>query len=223
MKKILTLQDIKSSSWGERIHDLLGNNLLSAFLHGNCLHEGFDAIHEPWQISLILEDSRPEKLRDVHRLSRDMAKDNLKFGFFLDREFLLSKQNDYPLEFLHISQKNVLLYGNPPLSGFVPEEMGLRNECRWELECRRLHLIREFTRIQAGITPMDFFIAVYEEILPILYGVFFLKQKKYPQNREELLECFPEFRIKEPALTFDEDVKRADAILAAIRQLEESL
>jgi len=223
MKRILTLQDIMNSSWGERFHEAFGENLKAAFLHGNCLYEGFDALHESWQVSLVCKSTRPNDLQNAHKISREMAKDNLKFGYFFSENFLMSKQNDYPLEFLHISQKNVPLFGEAPLAGFTPNAEALRAECKRELENRKLQLLREFSRIQAGISPMDFFIEAYEEIFPILYGAFYLKQQAYPQTRSEITQAFPAFEVQEPALDYKQNVERANNFFTAIDQLIQSL
>ena len=223
MKKILTLQDIVNSSWGERFHEAFGENLTAAFLHGNCLYEGFDALHESWQVSLILKSTSPNILQNAHKLSREMFKDNLKFGYFFSEDFLLKNQTEYPLEFLHISHKNAPLFGNAPLTGDIPNPEALRKACKRELENRKLHLLREFTRIQAGISPMDFFIESYEEIFPILYGAAYLQNGTYPKSRAEITQAFPAFEVLEPALDYKQNVERAENLFAAIDQLIQSL
>lgn len=223
MKKFLTLQEIAASDWGKRIREELGEDLQSAFLHGNCLYEGFDAIHEKWRVSVILKDFRPGELSAVHGFRRKMAAENMEFGYFFSESFLESGKDDYPLEFLHISRRNVPLFGAAPLADFLPDENALRAECRRELKSRGLHLVGEFTRIQSGISPMDFFIELNSEILPILYGIYFLRQKSYPKTREEVLSLFPEFRVDEPALDFKQNAERANACFAAIEKLVQTI
>ena len=144
-------------------------------------------------------------------------------GYFFTEEFLQTKQNDYPLEFLHISQKNAPLFGNAPLAGFTPNADALRAECKHELLNRKLHLLREFSRIQAGITPMDFFIEFHEELLPILHGIAYLQSSVYPQNRVEIYQKFPAFEVQEPPLDYKQNVERADQFFAALDQLIQSL
>lgn len=216
MKKVMTLQDIVQSSWGKRFSESFGENLLSAFLHGNCLYEGFDALHESWQISFVLKRAKPSDLAALSKWNKDLKRDCIRAGYFFTEDFLQSKQNDYPLEFLHISQKNVPLFGNSPLQGFVPDNEALKAECKRELENRKLHLIREFTRIQAGLSPMDFFIEAFSEIIPVLYGIYFLRKNTYPQNRDAVFQEFPEFRIQEPALQHSQNIERADAYFDAL-------
>lgn len=223
MKKMWTLQDIVNSSWKESFREAWGENLVSAFLHGNCLYEGFDAVHSPWQISVILKSDDVKSLSVAHKLLRKMSADNLKFGFFFSEEFVQKNQTNYPLEFLHISKKNVPIFGNAPLQDFSPDVEALRSECCRELRGRKLQLLREFTRIQAGISPMDFFIEAHNEILPILYGIYFVQNGTYPQNRDEVLELFPEFRIQEPALDYAQNVERASAYFADLEKLIQSL
>ncbi len=223
MKKCLTLQEILDSTWGEKFHEALGNGLRCAFLHGNCLYEGFDALHESWQVSFVLNDVRPGDLLPLHGLKRKMAADNLKFGFFLSERFVQENQADYPLEFLHISRRNAPLFGKAPLEDFTPDDFALRTECKRELKSRKLHLLGEWTKVQSGISPMDFFIELNSEILPILYGIYFVRKKRYPENRDDVFEEFPVFRIEEPALDFKQNVERADSCLSAMDQLISSL
>lgn len=223
MKKCLTLQEILESSWGERFHEALGNNLQSAFLHGNCLYEGFDALHESWQVSFVLNDARPGDLLQMQGLKRKMMADNLKFGFFLYDGFVQENLMDYPLEFLHISRRNATLFGKAPLENFIPDDCALRAECKRELRGRKLHLLGEWTKVQSGISPMDFFIELNSEILPILYGIYFVRKGSYPEKREDVFAEFPIFRIEEPALDFKQNVERAGACLAAMDQLASSL
>ncbi len=223
MKKCLTLQEIIGSSWGENFHEALGDNLKSAFLHGNCLYEGFDALHESWQVSFIFKDVRPSDLSLLHRLKRKMNADNLKFGFFFSESFIQTNLTDYPLEFLHISQKNAPLFGAAPLADFIPDDLSLRLECKRELKNRKLHLLGEWTKVQAGISPMDFFIELNAEVLPVLYGIYFVRKGCYPKNREDVFGEFPMFRIEEPAMNFKQNEERADACFAAMDQLISSL
>lgn len=223
MKKCLTLQELTASSWGERFHDVFRENLVCGFLHGNCLYEGFDALHESWQVSFVLRNTDIGEISALRTLKRKMDADNLKVGFFLSEKFLAEGQMDYPLEFLHISKRNAPLFGEPPLAEFVPNEAALRAECKRELKNRRLHLLREWTRIQSGISPMDFFIELDSEVLPILYGIYFLEKNAFPENREELLRSFPDFRVEEPALDFKRYEERAAASLLAMEKLADSL
>ncbi len=217
------MQEILGSSWGENFHEALGDNLKSAFLHGNGLYEGFDALHESWQVSFILKDVRPSGLSPLHSLKRKMDADNLKFGFFFSEDFVQTNRTDYPLEFLHISKKNAPLFGAAPLADFIPDEAALRSECKRELKNRKLHLLGEWTKVQAGISPMDFFIELNAEVLPVLYGIYFVSKGCYPKNREDVFGEFPMFRIEEPAMSFKQNEERADACLAALDQLISSL
>lgn len=223
MKKCLTLQEILGSSWGENFHELFGENLKSAFLHGNGLYEGFDALHESWQVSFILKDVCPSGLSLLHRLKRKMDADNLKFGYFLSENFVQTNQMVYPLEFLHISRRNAPLFGDAPLADFIPDEVSLRSECKRELKNRKLHLLSEWTKVQAGISPMNFFIELNAEVLPILYGIYFVRKGLYPENRENVFGEYPMFRIEEPALNFKQNEERADACFSAMDQLISSL
>ncbi|MCK9182793.1 MAG: hypothetical protein M0P13_07940 [Fibrobacteraceae bacterium] len=223
MKKLLTLQDIQNSNWKERLRDVFAGNLRSAFLHGNCLYEGFDALHEPWQMSLILNDTSAEKLSAAYALAKPLTVEGLQFGFFFSEDFLAKNQKVYPLEFLHISKKNAVLSGEAPLQGFSPDNLALRAECKRELTSRMLQLKREFTRLHYGLTPMDFSISADSEILPVLYGVYFAQKNEFPQRRSDVYKEFPDFELKEPVSEDKDVIDRADIYFKAIQKIIEEL
>ena len=65
MKKLLSFQEIKQSLWPGRFSEVFGDNLVSAFLYGDCLEEGFSALENPWTVAFILGDGFPGCLPDL--------------------------------------------------------------------------------------------------------------------------------------------------------------
>ena len=52
----------------------LGDNLVSAFIHGDGLVEGFNALETPWTVSFILRDNSTEKIKPLQELLNDAKK-----------------------------------------------------------------------------------------------------------------------------------------------------
>ena len=103
MNKLLNIDELKASAWPSLLEQAFGENLISAFLHGNCLMEGFDALHLPWTVSFILKDNSPAEIEKLHPLVKRARKENIRFGYFFSPKEIVSALDTFPLEFLHIA------------------------------------------------------------------------------------------------------------------------
>lgn len=174
MKKLLSVREIENSQWPQIFQDAFGDNLVSAFLHGRCLMEGFDALDSPWTISFILKDNSPEAVAKLLTYEKRAGRENLRFTHFYSPAEIVQTLDTTPLEYLHIANRNVPLCGIKPLDGFRPHEAPLRKECAEK--------IRELQK-----RPK----AELDELLPVLYGVYYLEAKSYPENNGAVLERYP--------------------------------
>ena len=53
MNKLLNIKELQESKWPSLLQEAFGENLVSAFLHGDCLMEGFDALKSPWYCQCV--------------------------------------------------------------------------------------------------------------------------------------------------------------------------
>jgi uncharacterized protein len=82
MKKLLCVSEIENSDWPGIFRNTLGDNLVTAFLSGKCLMEGFDALASPWTISFILKDNSPEQVAKIRAYEKRARRENLEFARF---------------------------------------------------------------------------------------------------------------------------------------------
>lgn len=207
MVKLLNIQEIQASKWPKILQETFGENLISAFLHGNCLMEGFDALHFPWTISFILKNNSTEEIAAIQKLTKQAQKENIQFTYFFSPLEIVKTLDTFPLEFLHLANKNIPLCGIQPLAGFSPQKESLGKQCERELRGVVIQLRQKFAN-----TPKKNLTKLYEsslkEILPILYGVYYLKTGIYPQRHQDVLDLFPNLlgenfiRVLEDITTF---------------------
>lgn len=174
MKKLLSVSEIEKSEWPGIFQKTFGGNLISAFLHGGCLMEGFDALRSPWTISFILKEKSPETVAKLQAYEKRASRENISFCKFYTPAEIVGALDTHPLEFLHIANRNVPLCGIQPLAGFEPREADLRKECADKL--------KEFLKRSK---------AELDEALPVLYGIYYLETKNYPENNGAVLERYP--------------------------------
>ena len=197
MKKILSVAELQNSEWPKLFSEALGDNLVSAFVHGDCLMEGFSALESPWTISFILKSNSVEDMLPLQKLTQKAKYENIQFNHVFSRFEIKSSQDVFPLEFLHIKSKNVTLCGETPLADFTPNLAELRMECERELRGLLVHLRRAFLYIKEDRNPQGIFVRSATTLLPLLYGVYYLSTGCYPESHEQVYTMFPDVRIPE--------------------------
>ena len=197
MKKILSVAELQNSEWPKLFSEALGDNLVSAFVHGDCLMEGFSALESPWTISFILKSNSVEDMLPLQKLTQKAKYENIQFNHVFSRFEIKSSQDVFPLEFLHIKSKNVTLCGETPLADFTPNLAELRMECERELRGLLVHLRRAFLYIKEDRNPQGIFVRSATTLLPLLYGVYYLSTGRYPESHEQVYTMFQDVRIPE--------------------------
>lgn len=224
MRKILSVAEFQNSEWPKLFEEALGDNLVSAFVHGDCLMEGFSALESPWTVSFILKSNTAQDLLPLQKLTAKAKRENIEFNHVFTRYEIKTSQDVFPLEFLHIKSKNVTLCGEAPLADFSPNLAELRIECERELRGLLVHLRQFFLYLKEYRNPHEIYVRSTITLLPLLYGVYYLSTGKYPENHEQVYEMFPGIRI--PSMTKDNDVivaninKYIEAVTTIVNQVD---
>lgn len=190
MKKLLSIQELQNSPWPNHIAQALGTSLLSAFVHGDCLMEGFSPFVAPWNISFILKEVSPEIRETLQSLAKEAAKENIHFKYYFTLKEILELNDSFPLEFLHIANRNEVLCGQTPLAGYKPNPNALALQCKRELQGIKLHwrktlLLAKNEKAVAAATEQ-----LSQALLPTLYGIFYLQTGNYPENKQQVAEAY---------------------------------
>ena len=189
MKKLLSIQEIKQSPWPSRFTETFGDNLVSAFLYGDCLEEGFSALESPWTVAFILKDASVAEVHKLKSWSMAAQREGLVFTYVFSSAEILSNLDVFPLEFLEMSHRSQVLCGIPPLEGFTPNREAFTAQCLREWKAFLFHRRISCT----GSSEL-------QEISPLLSGLYYLKNGSYPENRRQVLDAFPELKSAEKLL-----------------------
>lgn len=192
MKKLLSVREVENSQWPKIFENTFGDNLISAFISGKCLTEGFDALAKPWTVNFILKDNSSEEVAKIHVHDKRARRDNIEFGHFYSPAEIVRTLDTNALEYLHIANRNAPLCGIKPLDGFEPRKDALKSECE-----HKLRNILE--QLQKGPAKKVSQKETFEEILFILYGMSFIQTGTYPETHQQVFDLFPSLSGKDPA------------------------
>ena len=176
MKKLLSVSEIEKSQWPEIFKNTFGDNLVSAFISGKCLMEGFDALKSPWTINFILKDNSPAEIEKLAPFMKRASKENLEFVNFYSPAEIIHSLDKSPLEYVHIANRNVALCGIKPLTGFSPHPEKLAAQCEREIRKTLDQLRSNLEEASEQKTPVKHgsasFAKILDEVLPLLYGIY---------------------------------------------------
>ena len=189
MKRILSVQELKQSPWPGRFTETFGANLVSAFLYGDCLEEGFSALESPWTVAFILKNVANEDLQKLADRRGRARREGLEFSYVFSSAEILSNLEAFPLEFLEMSCRNQVLCGITPLEGFSPNREALATQCLREWKAYLFH------KRVTGIQSSDL-----RELSPLLSGIYYLKCGNYPEKWQQVVDAFPELSATEKLL-----------------------
>ena len=195
MKKLLSVSEIEKSQWPEIFKNTFGDNLVSAFISGKCLMEGFDALKSPWTINFILKDNSSAEIEKLAPFMKRASKENLEFVNFYSPAEIIHSLDKSPLEYVHIANRNVALCGIKPLTGFSPHPEKLAAQCEREIRKTLDQLRSNLEEASEQKTPVKHgsasFAKILDEVLPLLYGIYYLETENYPENNGVVLEHYP--------------------------------
>lgn len=185
MKRILSVQELKQSPWPGRFTETFGANLVSAFLYGDCLEEGFSALERPWTVAFILKDASATEVDKLKSWSKKALREGVEFSYVFSSAEILSNLETFPLEFLEMSCRNQVLCGITPLEGFSPNREALATQCLREWNAFLFH-----RRLDARPNATDYL----PDLSPLLSGIYYLKNGNYPEKWQQVLDAFPELK-----------------------------
>lgn len=192
MNKLLSIRELQKSKWPGLLQQTFGDNLVSAFLHGECLMEGFDALRSPWTISCILKESRAAEISAVRGLSKQAHNENIMFRHFFTPSEIVKTLDEFPLDYLHIANKSIALCGIQPFAGFIPQKDSLRRQCFRELTGASFLLRQQLANAEKAKDIVRICSETAKSVLPLLYGAYFLKTGNYPENHKQVYDMFPQ-------------------------------
>lgn len=181
--------------------------------------EGHDAFSSPWSISFILKDNSTKQLKRLQDLLPKARKSNLEFLYFFTKDEIHASDDVFPLEFLHLVNRNETIAGESPLLDFSPNLGCLRLECERELRGLMIHLRQAYIYINEDKNPLAFFMRASSTMLPIMYGVHYLINKTYPSNHDEIFVKYP--ALKTPTVFKDKDffLKSVDQYIETVTEI----
>jgi len=123
------------SNFTEQLKLRLKNNLKSVILYGSLASGQHSRRHSDINILVLLYTVDLESLRNIALIKR-----NLRFRKIMplafDENYIKNSTDTFPIEFLDMREKHIVLWGEDCLKDIRIETANLRHQCEWELKSK---------------------------------------------------------------------------------------
>lgn len=154
--------------------ELIGDNLLSVVKFGS---EG-----EPNNILLVLDKLDFYVLNKIKPLIIKHRKKGQVVPLIFTKEELFDGADVFPLEFLDIKQPHTTLYGEEIINKIKFDKKNVRRQLEFELRSKLIHLRENYIWIKRDKELKNLLISATPSLMPLFYGLLFLKDIKAPTN-----------------------------------------
>jgi len=168
----------------ENFREELKKNLFAAIKFGT---EG-----EPNNLLFVLNKIDFEVLEQIKGLMNKYGKKLPVVPLFFTKYELKEGSDVFPLEFLDIKQPHELLYGIDVVNQIKFEKRHVRIQLEFEIRSKLIHLRENYIWIKTKEDLRDLLISAVPSLMPLFYGLLFLKDAKAPTELNALFGMIAE-------------------------------
>lgn len=164
----------------KEMKELISDNLISVVKFGS---EG-----EPNNLLLVLNKLDFNILNEIKPLVIKYRKKGFVVPLLFTKEELFDGADVFPLEFLDIKYPHKTLYGKEIINKIKFDKKHVRRQLEFEFRSKLIHLRENYIWIKGDKELRNLLISAVPTLMPLFYGLLFLKNIKAPTDLNGLFE-----------------------------------
>jgi len=191
---------------------VFGNDLVSLILYGS----GAGADYRPGKSDLnfliVLSEGAIDRLDEALDTVSRWRKKSVATPLFMTVSYITSSLDSFPLEFLTMKRRYIVVHGEDVLRDIAIGVENLRLQCEREIKGKLLLLRKGFLETEGKTKRIKELIsASITAFLSIFIGLLFLKNSIVPETRREIIQTVSkEFSLDETIFMKCLDIKEGE-------------
>lgn len=186
MKSIVNPIDYAKKAVDE-YRSLYGQDLVSIILYGSAAGGDFDPLKSDINLLIVLTSMDLELISKSADLQIKLFQKRFSKPLFMDKEYIASSCDSYPMEFLDMKEHYVVLAGEDVFSSMYAGMDHLRLQVERELKGKWLHLIDEYTFVCKNNKQLLQLTEIsLKAFTPVFRALLKLKGTAIPVRKKEL-------------------------------------
>ncbi len=163
--------------------------LISLMVYGSAAVNDHQQGSSDINILVVVNDITMDVLDRLRKLIRPLAKAGVNTPLLMTKEHIERSSDVFPIEFLEIKEKHLVLQGEDMFAHLEIETTNLRHECEHELKGRLLRLRQSYLEVGEHVKELkDLLVAAHQANLPSFRTALRLKGIVPPLAKEAVLE-----------------------------------
>jgi len=190
LKNLEKLDKGLSSKVAAYMNDMLsihGDNIVSIFAYGACAGEDFIQGATSVSTVIVFKELGFTQLKQSLKLVDRGIRKGIAAPLFLTPEHIKSSSDTFPIEFLEMKDKHVLIFGEDLLSGLAIELSHIRFICEEQLKGKLIRIRQAYLEIGLRKKGMEALIKEsLDSLFPVFRGLLRLKGIVPPIKKEDI-------------------------------------
>ena len=168
--------------------NIFGSDLISIFLYGSGAGKHYIPGKSDLNFFIILSEEGIDNLDKAISSVTRWRKQNVAIPLFMTKAEIASSLDSYPIEFLTMKNRYVLVYGEDVLEELSLEPSHLKLQLERELKAKILHLRRGLLETGGQAKKIRELIkASFTAFISIFKALIYLKGIEIPQGRRDII------------------------------------
>lgn len=179
-----------------------GNDLVSVVLYGSAAGGDFDPCRSDINLLVILTTMSHAMLEKSQDIQNQWMKKRFSRPLFLDKEYITHSLDSFPIEFLTMKGRYIVLYGEDVLKDIRIDKHELSIQIERELKGKWLHLLHEWPKAKKHPKLLSRLLQVsMGDFSAVFHALLHLKGVDVPKERKALFAAVTEaFGLDDNAL-----------------------
>jgi hypothetical protein len=189
---------------------IFGVHLLSMILYGSGAGGDYIPGKSDLNFLIILTDQGVERLDRALGMVARWRKRNVAIPLFMTRSYLSGSQDSYPIEFLNMKRRYIVVFGEDVLAELAFDPCHIRLQLERELRGKLLHLRSGYLATEGNTRKIRELIkASLTAFVSLFSALLYLKNIEIPNGKSEIITAAGKaFGIDAPIFLKCEEIRR---------------
>jgi hypothetical protein len=171
-----------------------GKHLVSFIVYGSAAGADFDPKSSDVNLLIVLDSITLQSLNTSLRIQSRWIKQRVSRPLFMDKEYIATSLDSFPVEFLNLKYNYKVIYGEDVLENIKINHEDVRVQVERELKGKWLHLMLEWLEVSNNTSLLSNLLKVsLKDFSAAFRGLLYIKQKPIPVDRKLLFVAITEF------------------------------
>ncbi len=169
---------------------IYGDDLISVILYGSAAGDDYNPGKSDLNFLIVLSEEIIDHLDKAIQTVSRWQKKNVAIPLFMTKAYIESSLDSYPLEFLNMRRRYILVYGEDVLKDISIESDHVRLQCEREIKGKLLLLREGFLQTEGKKRRIKELIsASITAFISIFSGILYLRDMEIPETRRGILQA----------------------------------